>query len=139
MQGTHGNDICNHCSNPIARNNLGPPGTNQLHPGNTTHSSIRTQPNRYTYQASRPYTIQLRALLPGPRCYTDASTLLDHTSRQPKRAGLGVFIINTEMHPPQNIYIKGVLSDSSSVLMAEATALALAAAVIPRLQQSDIH
>jgi hypothetical protein len=34
-------------------------------------------------------------------------------------------------HPPQNIYIKGVLSDSSSVLMAEATALALAAAVIP--------
>ena len=30
------------------------------------------------------------------------------------------------MHSPHNIYIKGVLSDSSSVLMAEAAALALA-------------
>jgi len=130
---TEQHDICSHCSNPITRNNLGPPGTNQLHPGNT-HSSIRTQTNMDTYQASRPYTIQLPALLPGPRCYTNASTLIDHTSRQPMRAGLGVFIINTEMHPPQNIYIKGVLSDSSSVLMAEAAALALVAAVISRLQ-----
>ena len=41
----------------------------------TQHSSIRTQTNRYTYQASRPYTIQLPALLPRP-CINSARSHL---------------------------------------------------------------
>jgi hypothetical protein len=133
MQVTHGttrnlqgNEFIdnNHCSYPITRNIL----AHQVRTSciQETQHTVQSEPSRTgTYQTSRPYTIQQPALLPGPRCYT--------TSRQPKRAGLGVFIINTEMHPPHNIYIKGVLSDSSSVPMAEA------AAVISQLQLQDTN
>jgi hypothetical protein len=47
---------------------------------------------------------------------------------------LGVFIINTQVHPPQNIYIKAAMKDSTSVIMAEAAVLALAAAVTAQLE-----
>jgi len=47
---------------------------------------------------------------------------------------VGIFIINTQVHPPQNIYIKAAICDSTSVIMAEAAAMALAAAVSDRLQ-----
>ena len=50
-----------------------------------------------------------------------------------RRAGIGVFIVNTQVHPPQRIYIKAKMSDSTSVFMAEAAALALAASVTQRL------
>jgi len=45
-----------------------------------------------------------------------------------------VLIINTQVHPSQNIYIKASMTDSTSVLMAEAAAMALGAAVTDRLQ-----
>lgn len=78
---------------------------------------------------------RLPALLPGSRCYTDASSLPDQIAPLvPKTAGLGVFLINMQVHPPQNIYIKAVITNSTSVIMAEAAAMALAAAVSERLQ-----
>jgi len=48
------------------------------------------------------------------------------------------YIINTGMHPPQNIYIKPAVTNSVSVVMAEAAALVLAATVTERLQIHNI-
>jgi hypothetical protein len=75
------------------------------------------------------YMIQMPALLPGVRCYADASTTPDHPSMQPRMAGLGVFFLNTQVQPVHAIYIKAVMINAASVLMAEAAALALAATV----------
>jgi hypothetical protein len=50
------------------------------------------------------------------------------------KASLEVVIINTQVHPPQNIYIKAAMIDSTSVLMAEATVLALGVAITAQLQ-----
>lgn len=61
-------------------------------------------------------------LLPGVRCYTDASTTPDSSSTMATNAGLGILIINNQRHPTQNIYIKALFSGSTSVLMAEAAA-----------------
>jgi putative N-acetylmannosamine-6-phosphate epimerase len=47
----------------------------------------------------------------------------------PRNAGIGVFIINTQVQPPQQVYIKATMKDFTSVLMAEAAALALATTV----------
>ena len=43
------------------------------------------------------------------------------------KAIIGVFIINIQVQPTQTIYIKTVMIESTSVLMAKATALALVA------------
>lgn len=51
-------------------------------------------------------------------------------AQAPRRAGLGVFIINNQSSTTSAIYIKAMLRDSSSVLMAEAAALALGAQVL---------
>jgi len=44
-----------------------------------------------------------------------------------------------QVHPPEQIYIKATMSDSSSVIMAEAAALALAAAVTETLNVHHIN
>jgi len=98
----------------------------QVAHGTTRHLQPLLQPNhqeqswpsRYEPVASRKHTQfnpnpDEHVHLPSTKTIHN-STLLDHTTQQSDRC-----IINTEMHPPQNIYIKGVLSDSSSVLMAE--------------------
>jgi hypothetical protein len=79
------------------------------------------------------HTITAPALLQGTRCYVDASTQPDHLNPHSRMAGLGVFIIKTQEHPIQSIYIKAKLLTCSSVLMAEAASLALAASIIYRL------
>jgi hypothetical protein len=53
-----------------------------------------------------PYLVRLPALLTVVRCYTDASTSLDLPSNLPRNAGIGIFIINNQVHPVQTIYIK---------------------------------
>lgn len=53
--------------------------------------------------------------------------MLPRVSRQ---AGLGVFIVNNRTGSSSTIYIKALLKNSSSVLMAEAAALALGAQVL---------
>lgn len=75
------------------------------------------------------YTILMPALLPGVRCYVDASLLPDQPLMSPRAAGLGVLLVNTQVQPAQTIYIKAIMSDAHSVIMAEAAALALAATV----------
>ena len=75
------------------------------------------------------YLVRLPALLQGVRCYTDASTSPDLPSLTPRNAGIGLFIINTQIHPAQTIYIKAIMTATTSVLMAEAAAMALAAIV----------
>jgi len=52
----------------------------------------------------------------------------DQVSSPPKKAGLGIFIINTGTNPPQNIYIKAAIAD-----------LALAAAVTESLHLHNIN
>lgn len=53
-------------------------------------------------------------------------------------AGIGVLIVNPQVQPTQTIYIKAKLTGSSSVLMAEAAALALAAAVTDCMNLDNI-
>jgi hypothetical protein len=57
----------------------------------------------------------------------------------PRNAGIGVFIINNQLQPPQQVYIKAMMRDTASVLMAEAVALALAASVTQHLQLTNIN
>jgi ribonuclease HI len=84
-------------------------------------------------------TVHLPGLLPGVRCYTDASLTPDLQSLQPRLAGIGLFIINTQVQPTQTIYIKAKMMGATSVLMAEAAAIALAAIVTDRLNLQQIH
>jgi ribonuclease HI len=62
----------------------------------------------------------------GYRCYVDAATAPDSYNYHHKLAGLGIFIVNTTDNPPFSIFIKAFMQDSTSVLMAESAALALA-------------
>ena len=76
------------------------------------------------------YRVQLPALLPGTRCYTDASTSPDMHQQVRRTAGLGVFIVNNHQQPTSPIYIKAVVTNINSVLMAEASAMVLAASIL---------
>lgn len=115
----------------------------QTPPATSPHpTAIATGMNVTMQVSSRPNTGRKvhggsAALLPeilrGTRCYTDASIAPDSVSSSPRRAGIGTFILNMQVHPPENIYIKATLPDSSSVLMAEAAAIALAAVVTGKL------
>lgn len=86
-----------------------------------------------------PFVIQMPATLQGSRCYSDAAITPDQISTAPRRAGLGVFIINMLVHPPQTIFIKAEITRCTSVLMAEAAALALGAAITKCLQLQHIN
>jgi hypothetical protein len=50
------------------------------------------------------FTVSLPALIPGVRCYTDASTTPDHQPLASRTASLGVFFVNTQVQPIQKIY-----------------------------------
>jgi hypothetical protein len=113
------------------------PGMNPTHAGTSIQDARHNQAHRHNETPSNTYIVQLPALLPGSRCYTDASTIPDRASSTPKKVGL--FIINTETHPPQNIYINAGIADSVSVVMAEAAALTLAAAVTERLHLDNTN
>jgi len=58
----------------------------------------------------------------------------DTTTSNTRQAGLGVFIINTDVHPPISIFIKATMQNSFSVIMAESAALAFAANLLNQLQ-----
>ena len=88
--------------------------------------------------ATGAYEITAPALLQGSRCYVDASTALDQPHLQPRFAGLGVFILNLQEQPAQAIYIKAKHVACTSVLMAEAASLALASAIIDRLNLTRV-
>jgi hypothetical protein len=101
-----------------------------------------TTPVNQMYRCRNPlvdrYLVRLSGLLQGVRCYTDASTSLDFPSLPPRNAGLGLFIVNTQVHPAQTIFVKAILTGAISVLMAEAAAMALAAIVTDCLNMQEI-
>lgn len=73
------------------------------------------------------YKVLLLALLPGARCYTDASTTPDDSLQVSKLAGLGILFFNNLQDAASTIYIKIKQKGCSSVVMAEAAALAIGA------------
>jgi len=74
--------------------------------------------------------------LSGARCYTDASTTSDMLNRNSRRVGLGIFILNPRNN--SHYYIKLQFGKITFVVMAEAVALAFAAAISSALQIDEI-
>jgi len=70
----------------------------------------------------------------GTWCYTNASTTPDTTTSTLRQAGLEIFIIKTDVQPPMSILIKATMQESSSVIMAEAATIAVAAQLLNQLQ-----
>ena len=88
------------------------------------HDQLRQiQEGPSTYRANFP------ALLPGPICFTDASIAPNQGTSQQRAASLGVLITNTQPNETQTITIQGNIGKMSSVIMAEAVAMALAARI----------
>lgn len=79
---------------------------------------------------------RLPIMLSGARCYSDASTTPDIDRATQRKAGLGIFILDPVHH--HKFFIKAQSTQATSVLMAEAAALALAAAVTKILNISEI-
>jgi hypothetical protein len=108
----------------------------------TNHNSQLRQGNEATH-ASNPthqmdrYAVQVPALL-GIRCFVDASTMPDQPNQPARQAGIGIFIVNTQVQPMQTIYIKAAMTQTHSVIMAEAIAMALAAKLMNVLNFNDV-
>jgi len=87
-------------------------------------------------QSLQPLPCRLHVVKQGPRCYTDASLAPDCSHINPRNAGLGVFLLD----PVKgfNFYIKASLQNSSSIIMVESAAMALAADVTSLLNISDM-
>jgi len=98
----------------------------------TNNTSAGTE--KRSFQASDPFLVSFPSSFAGTRCYTDATTLPDNQTSGTTQAGLGVFIINTDENPPISIFVKALLQESSSVLMAESAALALATDLLNQIQ-----
>jgi hypothetical protein len=58
-------------------------------------------------------------------------------STAPANVGIGIFILNFQVHPVQSIYIKARMQNCHSVLMGEVVALALGAKLVQALQISQ--
>jgi hypothetical protein len=82
----------------------------------------RTQLNRHTSIA----------------CYTDASITPDGPDTQPRVAGFGIVFANLQDSPGNKLYIKAIINNASSVIMAEAGALALAARVAVNMGYTNV-
>ena len=74
-------------------------------------------------------------LLPGVKCYTDASIIPDTVNSNPRKAGIGIFILDPAHQ--SKFLIKAHINQITSVLMAEAASLALAASIISLLHTDD--
>lgn len=107
------------------------------HPAQRTQGMNSTDAGSMLQQMDR-FFIHMPALLPGIRCFVDASTTHDHSSPSARNASIGILFVNTQVQPLQTIYIKAALSQTHSVIMAEAAALALAAMLADRLEFTDI-
>jgi hypothetical protein len=86
---------------------------------------------------------RLPILLPGVKCYYDASILPDKANTNPRKAGLGIFIlaglgifILDPMHHCK-FFIKAQVDQMASALMAEAAGFALAPSIISLLHISE--
>jgi hypothetical protein len=87
--------------------------------------------------SSNQRSCSLPSLLSGPRCYSDASTTPDNISSDARKAGLGIFFLD----PSHQItfYIKAQINQVTSVIMAEAAAMALVAWITSLLHIRNTH
>jgi hypothetical protein len=76
---------------------------------------------------------------PRPLCFVDASTQPDNGLSHMRRVGLGIYIVNLQVLPPNLTYIRVVAHETHSVIYAEAAALALAVVIIHRLGLHNVH
>lgn len=77
-------------------------------------------------------------LAPGIKCYVDASTAPDHEPTISRTAGIGIFFVNPQVQPVHTIYIRAQMTQTLSVLMAEAAAMALAATLAEQLHYDNV-
>jgi len=75
-------------------------------------------------------------LLPGTRCFVDAATSPDDGTNCLRSAGIGIFLFS----PSQklSLYIQAQIQQISSVIMAEAAALTLAARISKQLNLQEV-
>jgi hypothetical protein len=66
-------------------------------------------------------------------CFVDASTKSDNGLSHLRRAGLGIYIVNLQVQPPNFTYIRTISQQTYNVIYVEAAALALAAVITHRL------
>ena len=71
-------------------------------------------------------------------CYTDASISPDGPNTQPRFAGIGIVFVNMQGDPGNKLFIKAIIKDASSVIMAEAGALALAARIAVSMGYTNV-
>jgi hypothetical protein len=81
--------------------------------------------------------ISLLTDLDGIRVYIYASISPDQNQLITRNAGVGVFLIGSNLGHRFNVYIKAHLPSASSVFMAEAAALALAGTILHRLDINE--
>jgi len=98
----------------------------------TNNTSAGTE--QRSFQTTDPFLVSFPSSFVGTRCYTDGATLLDNHTSGTRQAGLGVFIIITDENPLTSIFIKALVQESSSVLMVESAALALATNLLNQIQ-----
>jgi hypothetical protein len=70
-------------------------------------------------------------------CYTDALTIPDNIPF-PRRAGLGIHIIDLQVQPANHIHIRASLREIHFVDSAEAAAMALAAVVLHKMNSNSV-
>jgi len=75
-------------------------------------------------------------MLLGAKCYTDASLTPDTGDQQSRKDGIGIFILHLARH--HKFFIKAQTKRSTSVLMAEAAAMATAATIIRLLNMNQV-
>lgn len=94
------------------------------HAGNQRGDMLTDGTNSLVQQ---DFFCRLPGLVAGPRCYLDAAIAPDSTTASPRTAGLGTFYLD----PQRKIkfYIKARIQGMTSVLMAEAAAINLAAKI----------
>jgi ribonuclease HI len=63
----------------------------------------------------------------------------DSNNYSPNFAGLGVFIVNTNVNPSFSVFIKALMQDSTSVLMVESAALALATSLCNNMNLEQLN
>jgi hypothetical protein len=84
-------------------------------------------------------TVRHPVLPQGTICYSDASIVPDSVSSMPRPAGIGIFIVNMQVQPPLKLQVNATLSDASSVIMAEAAGLAIAANIAQLMNLQHIN
>jgi hypothetical protein len=73
---------------------------------------------------------------------TDATQMLHYLQINKDwhtQAGIGIFIVNTDISTTISVFIKAHMQRATSVIMAETTALALAVSLLQHMQVTDIH